>query len=76
MVEVDPRTGLRAGLGCRGERELFLRGTAPRRSCSPYAVVRWLREGEQWVSEQTHRLRLELQRLLEREARRRRGGGR
>ncbi|UCC82613.1 MAG: PBP1A family penicillin-binding protein [Gemmatimonadota bacterium] len=76
VVEVDPRTGLRAGLGCRGERELFLRGTAPRRSCSPYAVVRWLRDGEEWVSEQTHRLRLELQRLLERDSRRRRGGGR
>jgi penicillin-binding protein 1B len=76
VVEVDPRTGLRAGLGCRGERELFLRGTAPRRSCSPYAVVRWLRDGEQWVSDQADRLRLQLQRLLEREARRRRGGGR
>jgi penicillin-binding protein 1B len=76
VVEVDPRTGLRAGLGCRGERELFLRGTAPRRSCSPYSVARWLHDGEEWVSEQTHRLRLELQRLLEREARRGRGGGR
>jgi penicillin-binding protein 1B len=76
VVEIDQRTGLRAGLGCRGERELFLRGTAPRRSCSPYSVARWLRDGEEWVSEQTRRLRLELQRLLERERRRGRGGGR
>ena len=35
-VEVERRTGLRAGRGCRGERELFLRGTAPTASCSPY----------------------------------------
>lgn len=75
-VEIDPRTGLRAGPGCRGERELFLEGTAPRRSCSPYSTVRWLHDGEQWLSEQAQRLRLELQRLLEREGRRRRGGGR
>ncbi len=74
VVEIDPRTGLRAGLGCRGERELFLRGTAPHRSCSPYSVVRWLHDGEEWVSEQTLRLRAELRRLLEREARR--GSGR
>jgi penicillin-binding protein 1B len=77
VVEVDPRTGLRAGWGCRGERELFLEGTAPRRSCSPYVpVVRFLREGEAWVNEQAGRLRQELLRLLEREARRGRGGGR
>jgi penicillin-binding protein 1B len=76
VVEIDPRTGLRAGLGCRGERELFLRGTAPRRSCSPYSVARWLRAGEDWVSEQSERLRLELLRLLQREGRRGRGGGR
>lgn len=76
VVEIDPRTGLRAGLGCRGERELFLRGTAPRRSCSPYSVVRWLHDGERWVSEQAQRLRSELRRLLEREGRRGRGGGR
>jgi membrane carboxypeptidase/penicillin-binding protein len=36
IVEVDRETGLRAGYGCRGEREVFLRGTAPRESCSPY----------------------------------------
>ena len=36
IVEVDQETGLLAGPGCRGEREVFLRGTAPERSCSPY----------------------------------------
>jgi penicillin-binding protein 1B len=36
VAEVDPVTGLRAGPGCRGRAELFIRGTAPRRSCSPY----------------------------------------
>ncbi len=36
MVEIDRETGLRAGPGCRGEREAFLTGTAPERSCSPY----------------------------------------
>jgi membrane carboxypeptidase/penicillin-binding protein len=34
MVRVDSDTGLRGGWGCRGEPELFLRGTAPRESCS------------------------------------------
>jgi penicillin-binding protein 1B len=38
MVEVDPATGLRGGWGCRGEPELFLRGTAPRESCNGF---RW-----------------------------------
>jgi penicillin-binding protein 1B len=35
VVEVDPRTGLR----CRGEAEVFLRGTAPRQRCpgAPWA---------------------------------------
>ncbi len=35
VVEVDPETGLRAGWGCRGRPEVFVRGTAPARSCSP-----------------------------------------
>ena len=34
MVRVDASTGLRGGWGCRGEPELFLRGTAPVESCS------------------------------------------
>ncbi|MCZ6856592.1 MAG: PBP1A family penicillin-binding protein [Gemmatimonadetes bacterium] len=36
IVEVNRETGLRAGYGCRGEREVFLRGTAPRERCSSY----------------------------------------
>jgi len=36
VVEVDTRTGLRGGWGCSGEPELFLRGTAPRESCSGF----------------------------------------
>ena len=40
MVEVDPGTGLRGGWGCRGETELFLRGTAPRESCSGFRLDR------------------------------------
>jgi penicillin-binding protein 1A len=34
VVSVHRETGLRAGYGCRGEQEVFLRGTAPRESCS------------------------------------------
>jgi len=37
LVEVDPETGLRAGPGCPGRPEIFIRGTAPWRSCSPYS---------------------------------------
>lgn len=37
LVEVDPETGLRAGPGCPGTPEIFIRGTAPWRSCSPYS---------------------------------------
>ncbi len=36
IVEVNRATGLRASYGCRGEREVFLRGTAPRERCSRY----------------------------------------
>jgi penicillin-binding protein 1B len=39
LGEVNAETGLRAGPGCRGELELFLRGTAPKESCSPYYVA-------------------------------------
>ncbi len=38
MVEVDPSSGLRGGWGCRGEPELFLRGTAPEESCGGFRV--------------------------------------
>ena len=42
VVEIDPRTGLRAGPGCRGEDEIFLRGTAPTKRCAgdPWAFLR------------------------------------
>jgi penicillin-binding protein 1B len=36
VVEINRETGLRAGPGCRGEPEVFIRGTAPTQSCSPY----------------------------------------
>jgi membrane carboxypeptidase/penicillin-binding protein len=36
VVEIDQETGLVGGPGCRGEPEVFLRGTAPDESCSPY----------------------------------------
>lgn len=71
MVEVDPETGLRAGPGCPGRNELFLEGTAPEESCSPFwQVVRYRRGDEAWLREQIARLRGELIRLLERQARR------
>jgi penicillin-binding protein 1B len=40
VVDVDPVTGLRAGPGCSGRPELFLSGTAPVSSCSPYGYRR------------------------------------
>jgi membrane carboxypeptidase/penicillin-binding protein len=45
VVEIDPHTGLRAGPGCRGQDEIFLRGTAPRKRCArdPWAFLRRLR---------------------------------
>ena len=44
VVEIDPRTGLRAGPGCRGQDEIFLRGTAPTKRCArdPWAFLREL----------------------------------
>ena len=36
VAEVNRATGLLGGPGCRGEHEVFLRGTAPDRSCSPH----------------------------------------
>ncbi len=41
VVEVNRETGLRAGPGCRGERELFLPGTAPRESCGYWSSRRF-----------------------------------
>ncbi|MFQ5703675.1 MAG: transglycosylase domain-containing protein [Gemmatimonadales bacterium] len=60
IVEVNQRTGLAAGRGCRGQPELFVRGTAPTTSCSPSRVSR-RRRGQGRAS---HRYRA-LVRLLE-----------
>lgn len=71
LVEVNPETGLRAGPGCPGRYELFLEGTAPEESCSPFwRVVRYRRGEEAWLREQIARLRDQLVRLWEREVRR------
>ena len=66
VAEVDPATGLLAGPGCWGEREVFLRGTVPERSCSPYWTSRRARSDTR-VSDQLRRLWSELRRLWERE---------
>ncbi len=73
IVEIDPESGLRAGPGCLGEPELFLEGTAPRESCSPWGT--WLVEAGRlfdaerpWPRE-LDELRREVRRALEREAR-------
>ncbi len=70
MVEVDPRTGLRAGPGCRGQRELFLPGTAPEESCSPLWLLRrgW-RDVDPALRDELARWRDVLLRRLEREVR-------
>ncbi len=45
-VDVNPETGLRSGPGCPGRPEIFVRGTAPRRSCSPYGYYSdWRADG-------------------------------
>jgi penicillin-binding protein 1B len=41
VVEVNRETGLRAGPGCRGQPEVFLRGTAPEDSCAPHWAFDW-----------------------------------
>jgi len=49
VVDVDPVTGLRAGPGCPGRPEIFVRGTAPRRSCSPYGYYSdWRADGNRY----------------------------
>jgi penicillin-binding protein 1B len=70
VVAVDPSTGLRGGPGCSGRAELFLAGTAPSESCSPWwRFDRYRREDGSRLDEEIARLRLQLQRLLERRAR-------
>ena len=67
IVEIDQETGLLAGPGCWGEPEVFLRGTAPDRSCSPYwSPSRRSRSSSRGTS-QVQRLIGELRRLLDRE---------
>jgi len=77
VVEIDTRTGLRAGPGCRGRLEYFLPGTAPERSCSPFwSFERSRRDGEVWLRRQWRSLRDEVLRSLERELRSGRRGNR
>ncbi len=68
VVEIDQETGLRGGPGCWGEPEVFLRGTAPERSCSRHwAWDRWRdRARSTWDSRVTPLLR-ELRRRLDRD---------
>ncbi len=61
LVDIDPRTGLRAGWGCFGEPELFLSGTAPELGCGRdwewasdlgsrwNGMRRGLRDAERWL---------------------------
>ena len=50
FVRIPPESGLRAGPGCPGPRQPFLRGTAPDRQCTAEGWktamrgLRWLRE--------------------------------
>jgi penicillin-binding protein 1B len=71
LVEIDPATGARAGPGCWGEPEYFLRGTAPAESCSQNRLVSWLRRGARRVPSEIRELAEQLRRLtldrLERE---------
>jgi len=39
-VDVNADSGLRAGLGCSGEPEVFLRGTAPADSCGIFSFAK------------------------------------
>ena len=66
VVEVNPETGLRAGPGCPGQWEVFLPGTAPQESCSPFwsGSGRWDRHIR--LSERVAPLVRELLRQLER----------
>jgi len=67
IVDVDPETGLRGGPGCWGEPEVFLRGTAPERSCSPYWASSRRSRSSSRVVDDLRRLWDELRQLLDRE---------
>ena len=59
VADINEETGLLAGPGCRGEPEVFLRGTAPRRSCSPYweSARRFVSGNTQWYEPVLRELR-------------------
>jgi len=67
VVDIDPQSGLRAGPGCWGEPEFFLRGTAPEESCSSIDQDPWWRAGGSWRAEARalaeHLRRLAMQRF-------------
>jgi penicillin-binding protein 1B len=67
VVEIDPETGLRAGPGCRGRFELFIPGTAPTESCSPYWARYDARSGRSSRRVESRSLVRELLRMLDRE---------
>jgi membrane carboxypeptidase/penicillin-binding protein len=70
VAEIDPETGLRAGPGCWGEPEVFLRGTAPTASCSPYwTASRRDRESDSGLRAYVRSLIRELSRRLSGERR-------
>jgi len=64
IAEVNSETGLLAGPGCRGDDEIFLRGTAPTISCSPYwtSSRRGRSEGSRWYDRLLQPLIRELRR--------------
>lgn len=68
VAEVDRESGLLAGPGCRGEREVFLQRTAPSTSCSRH----WKgdRDYRAWTSERSGSQRPELERRRARALRR------
>jgi len=76
MVDIDPTTGLRAGPGCWGEPEYFLRGTAPEESCSGDRVTAWWWRGTERLRVEARALVDELRRLARERLDRGRGPGR
>lgn len=67
VAQVDRRTGLLAGPGCWGESEVFLQGTAPRESCSPWQFAErgWDRRARRWYERVAPYVE-ELRRLIDR----------
>ena len=65
IVSINRETGLRAGSGCPGRPEVFVRGTAPRQRCSRY---RWSRRWNSDDEEDDLSPLLDLEDLLRRRA--------